>query len=142
MQHFKIQPGKPLVFAVPERGVRRALVFGLPGNPASVMVGFWLFVRPVLRLLAGHADGFWQGSLAAVLDLPTRAVQGRDRFLPATLHLMDGQLHAAPELPRGSHDIAGLARATGLLRLPAGSPPRSVGDLCQVLPLPGGPAAW
>jgi molybdopterin molybdotransferase len=49
-----IQPGKPLVFAVHERG----LVFGLPGNPASVMVTFWLFVRPALRRLLGHEDGY------------------------------------------------------------------------------------
>lgn len=29
--------------------------FGLPGNPTSTMVGFELFVRPVLRKMAGHA---------------------------------------------------------------------------------------
>lgn len=28
--------------------------FGLPGNPTSTMVGFELFVRPVLRKMAGH----------------------------------------------------------------------------------------
>ncbi|HUF78602.1 MAG TPA: molybdopterin molybdotransferase MoeA, partial [Thermoanaerobaculia bacterium] len=47
-----IQPGKPLVAAVAaahheaDGSVSRghALVFGLPGNPASAMVCFWLFV--------------------------------------------------------------------------------------------------
>ncbi|NJL27009.1 MAG: hypothetical protein HC897_03555, partial [Thermoanaerobaculia bacterium] len=49
-----IQPGKPLVAARHAGG----WVFGLPGNPASVMVTFWLFVRPLLRRLMGSADGF------------------------------------------------------------------------------------
>ena len=33
-----------------------ALLFGLPGNPVSSFVTFELFVRPVLRALAGHRD--------------------------------------------------------------------------------------
>ena len=35
---------------------REVLLFGLPGNPVSSLVTFELFVRPVLRRLAGHAD--------------------------------------------------------------------------------------
>ena len=45
-----MKPGKPLVFGV--RG--RTLVFGLPGNPASAMVSFELFVRPALLRLMGY----------------------------------------------------------------------------------------
>ena len=64
-----IQPGKPLVFGVhvPRSGAAAGLVFGLPGNPASVMVAFWLFVRPALRRLLGFEDSFWRGGLAANL---------------------------------------------------------------------------
>ncbi len=52
-----VKPGKPLWFGV---GPRRAdgrpgtLVFGLPGNPASGVVGFLLFVQPALDALAGR----------------------------------------------------------------------------------------
>ncbi len=45
-----MRPGKALVFGV--RG--RTLVFGLPGNPASAMVSFELFVRPALLRLMGR----------------------------------------------------------------------------------------
>jgi molybdopterin molybdotransferase len=45
-----MKPGKPMMFGV--RG--RTLVFGLPGNPASAMVSFELFVRPALLRLMGH----------------------------------------------------------------------------------------
>ena len=47
-----MKPGKPIAFAV--RG--DTLVFGLPGNPVSSLVGFELFVRPALRALQGARD--------------------------------------------------------------------------------------
>ncbi len=52
-----IQPGKPLAFGRATRADgREVLLFGLPGNPVSSFVTFELFVRPVLRRLAGHRD--------------------------------------------------------------------------------------
>src|SRR5699024_4034491 len=44
-----IKPGRPVAFG----RVGRALFFGLPGNPVSVMVGFSQLVRPALVRLAG-----------------------------------------------------------------------------------------
>ena len=58
-----VRPGKPVAFGV--RG--RTLVFGLPGNPVSSLVGFELFVRPALLALQGLADprpAFRPGRLA------------------------------------------------------------------------------
>ena len=58
-----MRPGKPLAF-----GVRGAtLVFGLPGNPLSSLVGALLFVTPALRALQGDPDPaprFRPGTLA------------------------------------------------------------------------------
>src|SRR5262249_30998784 len=76
-----IQPGKPVVFAVHPGG----LVFGLPGTPASVMVSFWLFVRPALRRLMGFADSWWGPALTGTLAAPLPAAGPRDRFLPAEI---------------------------------------------------------
>ena len=42
-----LRPGRPIAFGV--RG--RTLVFGLPGNPVSSLVGFELFVRPAVLAL-------------------------------------------------------------------------------------------
>src|SRR5207237_6203552 len=61
-----IKPGKPLAFAT--RG--ETLVFGLPGNPVSSLVGFELFVRPALLALQGAAvpaPAFLPGRLAGSL---------------------------------------------------------------------------
>jgi molybdopterin molybdotransferase len=126
-----IQPGKPLVAAHHPGG----LAFGLPGNPASVAVGFWLFVRPALRRLAGLADGFWHGALKGELAAGAPAARDRDRFLPAEVSFDGGRLLVAPVAARGSHDLAAFARGTALLRIRAGSPEAKPGDPCEVLPL-------
>jgi len=44
-----IKPGKPVAFG--KRG--NTLVFGLPGNPLSALVGAELFVKPAVRALQG-----------------------------------------------------------------------------------------
>src|SRR5207244_4461113 len=47
-----MKPGKPIAFG----SIGSSLFFGLPGNPVSTMVTFELFVRPVLRKMAGHRE--------------------------------------------------------------------------------------
>ena len=126
-----IQPGQPLVFAVHDRG----LVFGLPGNPASVMACFWLFVRPALRRWLGVPDGFWHGALAAELAAPLPGASGRDRFLTAEVTFASGTIRATPRLSRGSHDLSAFALGTALVRVRAGAPPQPAGAPCEILPL-------
>ena len=73
-----VKPGKPVAF-----GVRGAtLVFGLPGNPVSSLVGFELFVRPAVLALQGAAEpgpAFDVGRLAA----PLRRNGARDELVRA-----------------------------------------------------------
>jgi molybdopterin molybdotransferase len=130
-----IQPGKPLVFATHPGGI----VFGLPGNPASVMVDFWLFVRPALACLGGREDAWWRPSLPATLAAPLPGAPARDRFLPAEVAwgaAPDGGPLARPMPPKGSHDLAAYARGTALVRVRAGAPPAPAGARCEILPLP------
>ena len=47
-----VRPGKPVSFGVRDR----TLVFGLPGNPVSTLVGCELFVRPAILALQGSSD--------------------------------------------------------------------------------------
>ncbi len=124
-----VQPGKPLVAARHPGG----WVFGLPGNPASVMVTFWLFVKPLLRRLMGLDDGFWRGALAGVLAGCLPAAGPRDRFLPAEVTEEEGVLTVLPVIPKGSHDLAAYGRGTALVRVPAGAPAAKAGDRCEVL---------
>ncbi len=126
-----VQPGKPLVAAQHSRG----LVFGLPGNPGSVMTSFWLFVRPALRRLMGRDDGYWHGSLAGVLAAPLPGAKGRDRFLPAAVEIAAGVARVRPIASRGSHDLMASAGGDALVRVPAGAAPTLAGAACRYLPL-------
>ena len=128
-----IQPGKPLV-AARHRTTGR-WVLGLPGNPASVMVTFWLFVRPLLRRLMGLPDGYWHGALDAELAAPLPGAKGRDRFLSAAVTFEEGRLRVTPAPPKGSHDVVSYSVGDVLVRIPAHAEPRQAGEPCQVLPL-------
>lgn len=128
-----IQPGKPLV-AAQHRDTGR-WVLGLPGNPASVMVTFWLFARPLIRRLQGIDDGFWQGALRGVLAAPLPPGKDRDRFLAARVQAEDGVLYVTPQPPRGSHDVVSYAAGSGLVRIRPHVVAAQPGDSCEILPL-------
>ena len=54
-QHFHgvaQKPGRPLKFGT----INGRPVFGLPGNPVSTLVCFYLYVRPALRKMGGRED--------------------------------------------------------------------------------------
>jgi molybdopterin molybdotransferase len=126
-----IQPGKPLVCA--RRG--ESWLFGLPGNPASVMVAFRLFVRPALERLAGRAAAFWSDARPVELTAPLAGGKGRDRFVPARTRDRGGSGldRIEPLGVRGSHDLATFGAADRLVRIPAGAAPRGAGALAEAI---------
>ena len=127
-----IQPGKPLVAARHDRG----WVFGLPGNPASAMVTYWLFVRPLLRLMTGATDSYWRGALSARLTADLPGAKWRDRFLPCRFRVEAGEVLVEPRPPLGSHDLVAYGAGAGLVRVPKHAAPASAGEPCEVLPTP------
>jgi len=126
-----VKPGKPISFGV--RG--RTLVFGLPGNPVSSLVGFELFVRPALLALQGHADPlprFEPGRLASAAKRnPARAELVRARTRPGE----DGAVELEPLRGQESHMIAGAAAANALVFLPRGEGELAAGKPVRYLRL-------
>ena len=114
-----IQPGKPLLVAHRVAKTGKQLIFGLPGNPASVMVAWWLYVRPALRRLMGEPVSFWSEALPGTLATPLGAGKRRDRFVPATWRHHDGGAVLTPISPKGSHDLLAFGQAAALVRIPA-----------------------
>ena len=122
-----MRPGKPLSFGV--RGP--TLVFGLPGNPVSSLVGCLLFVRPAVLALQGAADPgprFASGVLAA----PVRRNPSRDDFVRAR-SLGDGEL--SPILGQESHMIVRSAAADALVHVPLGEGELAAGAAVRYLPI-------
>ena len=96
-----VKPGKPIAFAT--RGT--TLVFGLPGNPVSSLVGFELFVRPALLALQGATrsqPAFLPGR--AAVDLPRNDV--RDELVRARVRVEPEGVVLEPVTGQDSHMIA------------------------------------
>jgi molybdenum cofactor synthesis domain-containing protein len=117
-----IQPGKPLTFgraSAPDG--REVLLFGLPGNPVSSFVTFELFVRPVVRRLAGQRDLSGRAIIRARLAQSASVDPERRAFLRVVVdaHAADGPV-ARLAGGQGSHMLSGLVAANGLAVVPEG----------------------
>ena len=115
-ERLRLKPGKPAVFA----RLGNALIFGLPGNPVSTAVTFYLFVRKAMLLMQGAARCDLKPGYA-VLTKSGKGAKDRDSYLPATLKAGNGgRLFAEPLKWGGSSDFVGFARAEALIIVPAG----------------------
>jgi len=109
-----MRPGKPFAFG---RWGRTA-VFGLPGNPASALVTFELFVRPALRALAG-LEGSGRVRIAARLASAQEKPAGLEVYLRVRLRAVRGELGAEPLRTQESGNLSSAAGHDALAVLPA-----------------------
>jgi molybdopterin molybdotransferase len=133
---IRLKPGKPLWFGTgPGRGDRPgALVFGLPGNPVSGIVGFLLFVRPALRVLAAQGTGVAE-TVALPLALPFTHRGDRPTYHPARVSTRDGVTALEPLAWAGSADLKTVAQADGFAIFAAGDRTYQQGEIVGFLPL-------
>jgi molybdopterin molybdotransferase len=132
-----IRPAKPLAFGRLEG--TGTPVFGLPGNPVSAVVSFELFVRPALRVFAGHTD-LHRPLVTAVSDGELRrAPDGKVHFLRGRARLnRKGEWRVQAEGAQESNQLHALAGANALIVIPDGNG-TAAGQLVEVLLLdPGG----
>jgi molybdopterin molybdotransferase len=132
--HFhkvEMKPGKPVFFGT-RGGPESCLVFGLPGNPVSSLVCFELFVRPALRILAGHADP-GPKVVRAALSKDFAYQTDRPTFHPAWLEAGEHGWRVRPVPWFGSPDLRGLIHANAFLLFPPGNHRHQAGQVCPVL---------
>jgi molybdopterin molybdotransferase len=110
-----VKPGKPVWFGA--KG--RTLVFGLPGNPVSSLVGLELFVRPAVLALQGVSDplpALEPGRLAGAV----RRNPARDQLLRARIRTDGDRLELDTLGGQESHMIVRAAAADALVLVPRG----------------------
>jgi molybdopterin molybdotransferase len=111
-----MRPGKPVAFG---RWGSTA-VFGLPGNPASALVTFELFVRPALRALQG-LPGTGRLVLRARLGAAQEKPPELTLFVRARLRLDGGGPWVDPLVTQQSGHLTSMMGAEALVVLPAGT---------------------
>ncbi|KAF9778616.1 MoaB/Mog domain-containing protein [Thelephora terrestris] len=125
--HFgrvKMKPGKPTAFATipkmkdPQGG--HTPIFALPGNPASALVTFYLFVLPALRRLGGWKPDSCQLPRIRVRVQDKMRLDPRPEFHRVVLRIGDdGTIEAHSTGGQRSSRVPSFTGANGLVALPA-----------------------
>jgi molybdopterin molybdotransferase len=127
-----MKPGRPLAFGK----VKNAWFFGLPGNPVSVMVTFYLFVQPALKKLMGLE---YQEPLMlnAKCESKLRKRPGRVEYQRGILTrdpYNSTQYKVVKTGSQGSGILRSMSDANCFIILPMESSGVEVGDDVQILP--------
>lgn len=121
------KPGKPLLFGM--KGLKP--VFGLPGNPASVITCFYEYIYPAIGRLLHKPQQLATKSLP--LENPYEKPAGITHFLKARIVNQKVQILAGQD----SYKLNMLAKADGIAVIPETAAKLSAGDLVEVHLLPG-----
>lgn len=139
--HFgrvNMKPGKPTTFAtVPAKNSNgdrvSKLVFSLPGNPASALVTFHLFVLPCLQAMSGISPpGLTKIPVSLAHEF--KLDPGRPEYHRAIVTVTpDGGLSASSTGGQRSSRVGSLKGANALLCMPRGSEPCQKGTIVEAL---------
>jgi molybdopterin molybdotransferase len=115
-EKVSLKPGKPAVFA----RLNDVLIFGLPGNPVSVAVTFYLFARRAIRLMQSAKNSGLKRGFAVCADR-IKGAKERDCYLPVSLSTSTkGELVIESLRFSGSSNFIAFSRAEALVFVPRG----------------------
>jgi molybdopterin molybdotransferase len=129
-----MKPGRPLAYG----RFGAAHFFGLPGNPVSVMVTFYQFVRDALRILQGERDVVPMPSFRVPLSAPIRKAPGRTEFQRGILAADgDGGWTVRTTGDQGSGILSSMSQANCFIVLGSDTGNVAAGEEVDVQPLEG-----
>ena len=132
MSFWKIamKPGRPVTFG----HIKDAVFFGLPGNPVSVMVTFFQFVRPALLKMTGDSGGFDAYTLHARTTTALRKSPGRYEFQRGVLRqTAPGEFSVRSAGAQGSGILRSMSEANCFILL---DPDRTRVEVCLLYTSP------
>lgn len=126
------RPGKPLTFGL----LRERPYFGLPGNPVSALVCFYLYARPALSRMMGREKIFLPVVSATVgEDIPK--AKGLTEFVRCRLVCTNGHYAVHSTGSQSSGVLSSLSLGQGLIIGPAELPLLPKGMSVKVIVLDG-----
>lgn len=129
-----MKPGRPLAYGK----LGGAHFFGLPGNPVSVMVTFYQFVRDALRILQGERDVTPIPTFKVPLAAPIKKAPGRTEFQRGIVAAdRSGGWTVRTTGDQGSGILSSMSHANCFIVLPADCGNCAAGALVDVQLLEG-----
>jgi putative molybdopterin biosynthesis protein len=115
-----VRPGHPVILGMIHYSEERIVpIIGVPGYPVSAALTGEIFVEPLIDYWSGRQP-FEPLEVTASLTRKITSPPGDEDFMRVVVGRVDDQLLAAP-LPRGAGIITSLARADGIIVVPAGT---------------------
>lgn len=125
-----MKPGRPLLFGK----IRETPIFGLPGNPVSVMVTFHQIVKPALQRLRGQRK-ITPLRIKVPCITPLKKLPGRLEFQRGILETnAQGQIGVRSTGQQGSGILSSMSQANCFIILPTESGDIPVGREVTVEP--------
>ena len=129
-----MKPGRPLAYG----RIGGAHFFGLPGNPVSVMVTFYQFVRDALLILQGQRDVSPLPTFRVPLSAPIKKVPGRTEFQRGILTAnADGAWSVRTTGDQGSGILSSMSQANCFIILGSDTGNVAAAELVEVQLLEG-----
>ncbi len=128
-----MKPGRPLAYG----RLGAAHFFGLPGNPVSVMVTFYQFVRDALLVLQGRRHVLPVPLFKARLASPIRKAAGRTEFQRGILAPSADGYEVRTTGEQGSGILSSMSRANCFIVLPTDTGDVPAGAMVDVQLLEG-----
>ena len=125
-----MKPGRPLAFGK----VNNAYFFGLPGNPVSVMVTFYIFVQAALEKMMGH-DPSPKIRIIATSNSQLRKRPGRVEYQRGKYYINEsGEYIVEKTGAQGSGILRSMSDANCFMFLPLESSGIKKGDQIEIWP--------
>jgi len=113
------KPGKPLAFLT----YGDKFIFGLPGNPVSVMVCFEMYVRPLIRKMMGF-DKLFKDLVLAKTTHDFKHKKGKTNFVRVIIEKEDSEYFIKSTGMQGSGILTSMVKADGIAVFP-----ENIGDI-------------
>ncbi len=122
-----MQPAKPFAFGF----VGETPLFGLPGNPVSVVVAYEQFVRPALLRRMGSSRLF-RPRVGGVTAAPLSTDPEKTVFVRVATSEAEGRRVATPSGAQVSNVLSGMARSDAFAVVPVGVGDLGTGDAVEL----------
>ncbi len=109
-----MRPGMPTALAV----VRGKPVVVLPGNPVAAMIGFEVFVKPLIGRMLGSKKLDSASPVQATMVQGVATALGRRNFVRVRVSRRNGEFFAEAVSARGSSMLSTMTKANGFVVVP------------------------